>query len=149
MTLAVSPASDAVLPHFADVQWVAFACVLDGTKAIEVYLVPAPRITADMQEAHRQATAHRGTPSGSKVRILYMGDRPHRPGWCYAEKYREFRVGEPVDPGVDAIRRAQQIVADEFHVPPEAVHISVELTSRSGLVYHAPAGKPDGETTAH
>jgi hypothetical protein len=139
MALAEGSDYTALIPSLQNVEFVGIACV-NHSGQVECYIVPAPRLIEDMKAGHGAASErlNRG-PSGSKVRILYFGDRTNRPWHGYARKYAEFRLGSAVSAprsrtahhgarrGSDVIERAQSMIAAEFGVPTSAVRISVDL----------------------
>jgi hypothetical protein len=137
MSLAETPDPEATIPSLDDVDFSGIACV-NRSAEIECYLVPAARVVADMKAGHRASTE--GGASGSKVRILYFRDKADREWYGYARKYADFRLGRQSAPsrrGGDVVERARRMIAEAFGVPPEAVHISVDLVPNR-LIAHLP-----------
>jgi hypothetical protein len=155
MSLAEGPEDTAPIPSLQGVDFAGIACV-NYSDEVECYLVPAPRLIADMKAGHRAATERlRRGPSGSRVRILFFGDRADRPWHGYARKFAEFRLGaverarvsqgrqQGPRRGGDVIERAQRVIAAEFGVPPSAVRISIDLVGAE------PLHEEENRATAH
>jgi hypothetical protein len=143
---------NAPIPLFDDVDFVAAACINSQGQA-EFYLIPASRVIEDMRAAHQAYCERRNQPSGSNVRALYFAADPqHRP---WFGKYAEFRLTatandanelgsaeQPPPRRGDAIERAHRLIADEFDVPLQAVHISVELVPGRVIAHLEATGLP-------
>jgi len=136
---------DAIASEDAD--FVCAVCV-NPQGEIEVYFVPAARMSADMKAGFKAFSERKGhrTKGNDKIRVLYFSEDSTRPWFGYCEKYAAFKLGRPSTParitpspmgpsrpGGDVIERARRMVADAFGVPISGVRISVDFTMPAGL----------------
>src|SRR5262249_47274430 len=130
---ATGPEASAPIEQLEGVDYVCGVCV-NAQGEIEVYLIPADRVDAEMKAEHKAFMERTKGLGDSKVRILKFRNAQ--------SSYAEFKLEQKPAPaasharlsmlGRDVIERAQRMVADAFGVPVSAVHISIDHTMPHG-----------------
>ena len=124
--------------------------VRDRKGRLEVYMVPKPRVIADMRAcmAHWLATHPNGK---SDVRTISFDGDPAHPGKGFREKYREFLVTtvsvnesteqreEPAPTGDKsplelALRKAALAASFEYGRPVDQIEFTIGVTFKTGEV---------------
>jgi hypothetical protein len=140
---AASPAEDAKL-NIDGLDWVLVAMpkIARTRGEIEGYLIPAREASDAARRAHQEWRATSSSTEGNTTWILHFDNSPESwpEGWRgYAEKWHQYLLGTGVSVSFEKkseatglraeVASAKERISKAAGVPPEAVHISIDLTA--------------------